>query len=127
VGAERRPAEPVQDGGGAERGDGGADVPHPVHADGEALPLAPVPAGDERDADRERRACDPEDEADSDERPVALGEPERDGRRRGEEQDRREHDPPAEAVGQHADRDPEERAEDDGDRDQDGRLGAREV
>jgi hypothetical protein len=46
-----------------------------------------VPAGDERDADRERRAGEAEREADCDQRPVGVGVAEQDdGERRGREQ-----------------------------------------
>jgi hypothetical protein len=125
--AERRPAPLAHHHGRSERRDRGADVASAVDADGESLALPREPAGHEGDADRERGSGDSEQEADGEQRPVTRGEAEQDGWHGGDEQEEREHAPPAEVVGEEPDRDAEERAEDDGDGGEEVGLGAREV
>ncbi len=83
-------------------------------ADGRAAPARREPRVDERDADREGRPRDPEEEA-ADEQSgqrVVADQPEvQDGDDRGEGHGR-EHHPATEPVGQRADRDPAQRTHD---------------
>ena len=117
----------VRDRGCAEEGDRRTDVAHAVDTECKALPLAPVPAGDERHTDRERRARHAEQEPDRDQRPVRMGIAEEHRRECRDGQQQREHQPAAVAVGQNAERDAQQRPEHDRHRRQQQRLGVRQT
>jgi hypothetical protein len=113
-------------GQGADRGAAHAG---PEHAHGEAAPLRREPGVDERHPDGERGAADAEEEP-ADQQPGergVAGQAQVEHRHHGGQRDRREHHPPAEAVGERADRDPPERADHDRDRDQQRLLERAEV
>ncbi len=76
-----------------------------------ALPFGRKPARREADADGERRTGDAEQEGGGQQFAVGLGRWHEPGGGRDEEEQQREHEPPAEAVGEDADRKTRERPE----------------
>ena len=97
---------------GGERRDGGAAHARTEGAEGQAAPLRREPRVDEGHADGERRAAEPEEEAADQVGGERVGEvPEVEHGQDGQQGHRREHPPRAEPVGERADRDPAERAD----------------
>ncbi len=107
--------------------DRGADVAHPVDAERVALALLREPLGDEGDADREGGAGGAEQEAGAEQGRVAGGEADEDAGPRRVGEHHPEEDPAAEAIGHHAEGNPQQRAEDDRDRDHHRRFGVGEA
>jgi hypothetical protein len=110
---ERRGRAPlVGDRRRGESGEYGATGADAVDAERGALALGGVPAAHERHADGKRRAGEAQQEAEGDDRcEGVVPQRQRDERQREQRHQRAEHAPPAEPVGQPAERDAHERAE----------------
>ncbi|MNW54917.1 hypothetical protein D3C74_325440 [compost metagenome] len=118
----------VGDPHGRERRDRGAAHADPEDPDRRPSPRRRVPGVDERDADRERRTAQAQEEATQDEHRVAVGD-EADEQHRQDRRcaDQREHDPGPEPVRERTDRDAAERAHDDRHRDEHRLLHGRQA
>ena len=85
--------------------------PQSVHAEGRALPGRRCPSGNEGGAHREGRSGHADQERRHEQRGVAVSQRNGEGSQRGKDEERREHQASAEAIRQHAHRQPRQRAQ----------------
>ena len=105
------PAQAGRDHGAGEDRQRLPHRPQPVDAEGRALASRRGPAGHERGADREGRSGHADEERRDEERAVTAGHRHDERGERREREERREDEASAESIGQHAHRQPRQRAE----------------